>query len=112
MVELRREFPLVDLLYAAQLPRSTFYYQAKLLAMPDRHDELKARIRTVYVAHRGLYGDRRVTAAIRRDGRLVNHKAVQRLINNMGRKSRVRPQKFRSYRGELGEGAPNTNPES
>ena len=108
MLELRREFPLADLLQAAQLPRSTFYYQAKALAMPDRHDELKARIRAVYTEHRGLYGYRRVTAAIRRNGRLVNHKAVQRLMNDMGIKSRVRPKKFRSYRGELGEAAPNS----
>ncbi len=33
--------------------------------------------------NRGLYGYRRVTAAIRRDGRLVNHKIVQRLMSEM-----------------------------
>jgi transposase InsO family protein len=76
--------------------------------MPDRHDELKAKIRTVYAEHRGLYGYRRVTAAIHRDGRLVNHKTVQRLMSGMGIKSCVRPKKFRSYRGELGEAAPNS----
>jgi putative transposase len=107
VLELRREFALADLLHAAQLPRSTFYYQAKVLAMPDKHDELKAQIQAVYTEHRGLYGYRRVTAAIRRDGRLVNHKAVQRLMSDMGMKSRVRPKKFRSYRGELGQAAPN-----
>ncbi len=75
--------------------------------MSDRHDELKAKIRAVYGQHRGWYGYRRITAAIRRDGRLVNHKTVQRLMSEMGMKSRVRPKKFRSYRGELGEAAPN-----
>jgi putative transposase len=108
VLELRREFALAVLLHAAQLPRSTFYYQPKVLAMPDRHDELKARIRAGYAEHRGLYGYRRVTAAIRRNGRLVNHKAVQRLMNDMGMKSRVRPKKFRSYKGELGQAVPNT----
>lgn len=108
MLELRREFPLADLLHAAQLPRSTFYYQATALAMPDRHDALKTKIRAIYEQHRGLYGYRRVTAAIRRDGCLVNHKTVQRLMSEMGIKSRVRPKKFRSYRGELGETAPNS----
>lgn len=57
--------------------------------MCDRHDELKAKIRAVYAQHRGLYGYRRVTAAIRRDGRLVNHKTVQRLMSDMGMKSCV-----------------------
>ena len=108
MLELRREFPLADLLHAAQLPRSTFYYQARGLAMGDRHGELKAKIRAVYAQHRGLYGYRRVTAAIRRDGRLVNHKAVQRLMSEMGMKSRVRPKKFRSYRSDPGEAVANS----
>jgi transposase InsO family protein len=107
VLELRREFALPDLLHAAQLPRSTFYYQVKALAMPDKHDELKASIRAVYAEHRGLYGYRRVTAAIRRGGRVVNHKTVQRLMSDMGMKSRVRPKKFRSYRGELGQAVPN-----
>ncbi|MFT0851184.1 IS3 family transposase [Achromobacter sp. F4_2707] len=75
---------------------------------PGRHDELKAKIQAVYAEHRGLYGYRRITATIRRDGHLVNHKAVQRLMSEMGMKSRVRAKKFRSYRGELGEAAPNS----
>jgi transposase InsO family protein len=108
VLELRREFPLADLLHAAQLPRSTFYYQAKALAMPDRHEETKAKIQAVYAEHRGLYGYRRVTAAIRRDGQLVNHKTVQRLMGELGIKSRVRAKKFRSYKGELGEAALNS----
>ena len=76
--------------------------------MGDRHGELKAKIRAVYAQHRGLYGYRRVTAAIRRDGRLVNHKAVQRLMSEMGMKSRVRPKKFRSYRSDPGEAVANS----
>lgn len=108
MLELRHEFPLIDLLHVAQLPRSTFYYQAKVLGMPGRCDKLKAKIQAVYTKHHGLYGYRRVTATIRRDGWLVNHKTIQRLMSEMGLKSRVRAKKFRSYRGELGEAAPNS----
>lgn len=108
MLELRREFLLADLLRAARLPRSTFYYQVKALAMPDRHEEIKAKIRAVYAEHRGLYGYRRITAAIRREGRLVNHKTVQRLMSELGMKSRVRAKKFRSYKGEIGQAAPNS----
>lgn len=107
MLELRREFPLADLLDAAQLPRSTFYYQAKVLAMPDRHEEIKAKIQAVYAEHRGLYGYRRITAAIRRDGQQINHKCVQRHMREMGMKSCVRARKFRTYRGELDEASPN-----
>jgi len=98
---------LADLLHVAQLARSTFYYQAKVLRLPDRNHELKAKIRNIYEQHRGLYGYRRITATIRRDGQLVNHKAVQRLMKNMGIKSRIRLKKYKSCRGELGEVAPN-----
>ena len=108
MLELRQVFPLADLLCAAQLARSTFYYHAKVSGMLGRHDELKAKIRTVYTAHRGLHGYRRVTATIHRDGRQVNHKTVQRLMSEMGMKSRVRPKKFRSYKGEFGQTVPNS----
>ncbi|TKR53252.1 transposase [Allopusillimonas ginsengisoli] len=93
VLELRHEFPLADLLHVAQLPRSMFYYQAKVLLLPGRYDELKAKIQAVHAEHRGLYGYRRITATIRRDGRQVNHKTVQRLMNKMGMKSRVRVKK-------------------
>jgi putative transposase len=107
VLELRQEFLLADLLHASGLPRSTYYYQVKTLAAPDRYGGLKAKIQAVYAAHRGLYGYRRVTLAIRSDGELVNHKKVQRLMNELGIRSRVRRKKFRSYQGEVGEAAPN-----
>jgi putative transposase len=106
VLELRQQFLLADLLQAAGLPRSTYYYQVKTSAVPDRHGELKERIQAVHAAHRGLYGYRRITLAIRCDGKRVNHK-VQRLMNELGIRSRVRQKKFRSYRGEVGEAAPN-----
>lgn len=75
--------------------------------MPDRHEEIKAKIQAVYAEHRGLYGYRRITAAIRRDGQQINHKCVQRHMREMGMKSCVRARKFRTYRGELDEASPN-----
>lgn len=107
MCELRHEFSLANLLQAAELPRSTYYYQIKAMAVADQHAELKTKIQSVYVAHRGLYGYRRITLAIRNNGDLVNHKKVQRLMTELGIKSRVRRKRFRSYQGEIGEAAPN-----
>ena len=43
MLELRPHFPLVDLLRAAELARSSFYYQLKALGTVDRHCDLKAK---------------------------------------------------------------------
>lgn len=99
MIELRPTHALPDLLRAAQLSRSTFYYQAKVQQMADRHGGLKERIQAIYEEHKGRYGYRRITAALRQAGELVNHKAVQRLMQLQGLKSLVRPKKYRSYRG-------------
>lgn len=88
------------LLKAAGLSRSTFYYQAKVLETEDKYASLKSSIKAVYERHKGRYGYRRITAQLRQAGHTVNHKTVQRLMNNLGLKSLVRPKKYRSYRGE------------
>jgi putative transposase len=40
-------------------------------------------------------------------GSQVNHKTVQRLMGKLGLKSLVRPKKYRSFKGEVGQAAPN-----
>lgn len=100
MLELRQGHTLTRLLKAADLSRSTFYYQARAQQAEDRHAGLKARIRAVYECHKGRYGYRRITAALHQAGDTVNHKTVQRLMQVLGLKSLVRPKKYRSYRGQ------------
>nr|WP_262389577.1 IS3 family transposase [Cupriavidus campinensis] len=105
--ELRRQYPLAGLLKVAGLARSTFYYQQTVLQAQDRYAELKARIRELFAQHKGRYGYRRITAALRKAELIVNHKTVQRLMKAMGLKSLVRPKKYRSYKGAVGRVAPN-----
>ncbi|MDR5818835.1 MULTISPECIES: IS3 family transposase [unclassified Caballeronia] len=104
---LRHEFALGGLLKVAGLARSTFYYQCKVSQKADKHTQLKARIRSVFKQHKGRYGYRRITSAIRHLGTVVNHKTVQRLMQLMKLKSLVRPKKFRAFRGTVGGIAPN-----
>jgi putative transposase len=105
--ELRQQYPIAGLLKAAQLPRSTFYYQQKVLRQDDKHRPLKETIKSVFERHKGRYGYRRITAALRQLGNHVNHKTVQRLMGILGLKSLVRPKKYRSFKGEVGRAAPN-----
>lgn len=107
MLELRQQFPVAGLLKVAGLARSTFYYQQKVLQVADKYAPLKASIRTLFEQHKGRYGYRRVTAAIRQMGELVNHKTVQRLMAQLQLKSLVRVKKYRSYKGVVGRIAPN-----
>jgi len=105
--ELRQQYPIAALLKVAELPRSTFYYQLGLLGKNDKHGELKKTIKAVYERHKGRYGYRRITVAVRQLGQHVNHKLVQRLMGVLSLKSLVRPKKYRSFKGEVGKAAPN-----
>ena len=107
VTELRQSFPLSGLLKVAGLSRSTFYYQMKAEGTEHRHATLKRTIQRVYNEHKGRYGYRRVTAAIRRTGTLVNHKSVQRRMNEMDLRSIARVKKYRAFRGEQNLFAPN-----
>jgi putative transposase len=104
--EPRQQYPLAGLLAFAGLARSTFYYQLKTWQASDKHSELKDTIRSVFARHKGCYGYRRITASIRQAGKLVNHKTVQRLMTALGLKSLVRPKRYRSFKGEVGQAAP------
>ena len=101
MIELRPQHALGALLKGARLARSTFYYQARVQEAGDRYAHLKARIGAIYVRHKGRYGYRRITDELRNAGSEVNHKTVQRLMQQLGLKSLVRPKKYRSYRGQF-----------
>jgi putative transposase len=105
--ELRQQYSTAGLLKLAQLSRSTFYYQLGLRHQDDKYGELKAAIKAIFERHKGRYGYRRITAVVRQSGHLVNHKVVQRLMGVLGLKSLVRPKKYRSFRGEVGQAAPN-----
>jgi putative transposase len=61
----------------------------------------------VYERHKGRYGYRRITSAICQMGRHVNNKPVQRLMRVLNLKSLVRPKKYKSFKGEVGQTAPN-----
>lgn len=100
MLLLRQGHDLAVLLKVAALSRSTFYYQMKVQQAGDRHADLKVRIRAVYELHKGRYGYRRITAALRQSGEQINHKKIQSLMRMLGLKSLVRPKKYRSYRGQ------------
>ncbi len=107
MLVLRPNFPLKGLLLVAGLARSTFYYQCGALRAPDRHASLKKLIVEVFTLHKGRYGYRRVAAAIRATGVLIDPKTVQRQMAVMGLKSPVRTKRYKSFKGEIGATAPN-----
>ena len=63
------------------LNRTSLYYRP--VSVSPETVALRHRIDEVYTAH-PFYGVRRITAHLRREGRVVNHKAVARHMRAMG----------------------------
>ena len=77
------------------------------MKQPDKYAEIKTQITEIYHKHKGRYGYRRITLELRKNGVVINHKTVQRLMKILGLKSMVRVKKYRSYKGNVGKIAPN-----
>ena len=102
------EFSLDILLKIIKLARSTYYYHLKQLDKPDKNQDIKIEIQSIYHEHKGNYGYRRMTLELRNRGHIVNHKKVQRLMKILGLSARIRrKRKYSSYQGEVGKEADN-----
>lgn len=104
---LRHSYKLKHLLRASHIARSTYFYHEQHSKLDDKYSDLKQQIKVIYHQHKGRYGYRRITLALRNIGMRVNHKCVQRLMQMMSLKSRVCPAKYKSYKGEVGRIAKN-----
>ena len=102
------EFSLDILLKAIKLARSTYYYHLKQLDKPDKDQELKAEIQSIFIEHKGNYGYRRVHLELRNRGYLVNNKRVQRLMEVLNLQAKMRQKrKYSSHKGDVGKKAEN-----
>jgi putative transposase len=75
------ELPLTVQARLLGLSRASLYYQP--VAPSPQEVALKHRIDELYTAH-PYYGSRRITAVLRQEGQLINRKAVQRHMQEMG----------------------------
>lgn len=96
-----------ELVKLAAIPRSTYYDLVKRMNRLDPDSDLKAEIKAIYEEHEGRYGYRRIRDELTNRGQKVNHKKVQRIMNELGLKCLVRMKKYKSYKGTVGKIAPN-----
>lgn len=97
-----------DLLKAANLARSVFYYQLKQSTKADKNQTVIDAIKVIYHAHKGRYGYRRITLVLKQQGYDINHKKVQRLMRQLGLQAIIRRRrKYTSYHGQIGKIADN-----
>ena len=89
------------------MPKSVFYYHRARLERDDKYTELKQRIAKLYHQHKGRYGYRRITEALKQLGSHYNHKLIAKLMHDMKLSAKIRRQKYRSYKGQQGKIAKN-----
>lgn len=93
--EHRATYGVARLCRVLAVPRRQGYYEW-LAAQPARakraeaEDQLAAEIRAIHGAHRGAYGSPRIAAELRRRGRRVNRKRVERIMRQRGIVGRTR----------------------
>ena len=104
--ELRHEDKLSILLEIAELPHSTYYYYITNRTDGDKYSEIRKQITDIFHENKGRYGYRRITMEMHNRGYVINHKTIQRLMNEEKLKCQVRIKKYRSYKGEVGKIAP------
>lgn len=108
MVALKAAHRLDDLLAAAGLARSTFFYHQARLDAPDPREDLKAAITRVFHDAHGRYGHRRVHHVLVQDGWQVAKKTVLALMRELGLFCHVRRRRpYASWRGRVGRVADN-----
>lgn len=99
---------LIDLLAAADVAKSTYYYHLARMHAPDKYASLKAEIVRLFEQHKHRFGYRRIHMVLRRSGWTVSKKLVWKLMDQLGLKSKVRVRrKYSSYRGTFSHIADN-----
>ena len=96
------------LLAAMGLSKSTYYYESgKTDKVQKRNAVVSSEITAIFHEHKGRYGVRRVHQELLNRGFQVNHKRVQRIMNQLGLIGKRPKEKYHSYRGEVGKVADN-----
>ena len=78
----------------AQVSRASFYRALQERAPNEEEMSLRAAIHEIFLEHKRRYGAPRVTKELRRRGRQVNHKRVERLMKEDNLLA-VQPRAFR-----------------
>ena len=90
------EISIVRQCYLLEIPRSSYYYQPK--DIPIEEIEIMHKIDRIYTKY-PFYGSPKITYELRKQGEIINHKRVERLMQIMGI-SAIMPKKNLSLRSK------------
>jgi len=108
--ELKEEgFRLKDILKQVDIPEATYHYHINQMNNEDPDQAWKTLIIALFEKHEGRYGYRRIYVELRAQGYVINHKKVQRIMNELDLRcvKFVRKSRYKSYKGKVGKVAKN-----
>ncbi|SEN93501.1 Transposase InsO and inactivated derivatives [Paenisporosarcina quisquiliarum] len=108
--ELKEEgFRLKDVLKQVAIPEATYHYHINQMNNGEPDQEWKTLILALFEKHEGRYGYRRIHTELKAQGYVINHKKVQRIMNELDLKcvKFVRKSRYKSYKGKVGKVAKN-----
>jgi len=108
--ELKEEgFKLKNVLKIIDIPEATYHYHVKQMQRKDPDKEWKEKIYDIFHEHKGRYGYRRVYEELKKQGYIINHKKVQRIMREMNLRCEKfqRKSRYKSYKGTVGKVANN-----
>ena len=105
---MKEKYPLPVLLRKMKLPRSSYYYQIKALAIEDIHKHMRREVDRIFLENKARYGYRRIHAELKKIGIKVSEKVVRRVMKEDGLEVKIRKtKKYSSYKGEISPAVPN-----
>ena len=105
---MKEKYPLPVLLRKMKLPRSSYYYQIKALAIEDKHKHMRREVDRIFLENKARYGYRRIHAELKKIGIKVSEKVVRRVMKEDGLEVKIRKtKKYSSYKGEISPAVPN-----
>jgi len=87
---------------ALHIAKSSYCYQAKLLRRPNKYEELRSEIRTIFYEVNARYGYRRIYIVLKKNGKPVSEKVIRRIMKEKHIiVPYVKKKKYSSYVGEI-----------
>jgi transposase InsO family protein/transposase-like protein len=99
---LKSKYSLPALCKKLALPKSSYYYQKKVMNAKDKYQGLREHICDLFHSNRDVFGYRRIHFLLRNEGTVVSEKVIRRIMKQerLAVKNRKK-RKYSSYKGEI-----------
>lgn len=105
---LRNKYKLHELLEIFHMAKSSYCYQQAALAAPDKYNEVRKKIRSVFDDSSSRYGYRRIHSTLKTESITISEKVIRRIMQEDKLiVPNVKRRKYNSYKGEITPAVPN-----